>query len=62
MTFGRSLKSLLLLDDGAVIGCGLTGKTILARLGAMSAPLMEDEQAEENESDESQELEAPTND
>lgn len=33
MTFGRSLKCLLILDDGTVIGCGITTKTIVARMG-----------------------------
>lgn len=38
MTFGRSLKCVLLLDDGSVIGCGLTHKTILARLDQRMNP------------------------
>ena len=34
MTFGRVTKSLLLLDDGTVIGCALTYRTMMARLNA----------------------------
>ena len=34
MTFGRATKSLLLLDDGTVIGCALTYRTMMARLNA----------------------------
>ena len=38
MTFGRATKSVLLLDDGAVIGCGLTYRTMMSRLNG-DAPL-----------------------
>lgn len=34
LTYGRSLKSLLLLDDGGVVGCGITPKTMLARFSS----------------------------
>ena len=32
MTFGRATKSVLVLDGGTVIGCGLTYRTMMARL------------------------------
>lgn len=41
MTFGRSLKSLLIMDDGAVVGCGITTKTIHARLETDTASRLE---------------------
>ena len=32
MTFGRATKSVLVLDSGTVIGCGLTYRTMMSRL------------------------------
>lgn len=46
MTYGRSLKCLLMMDDGQVVGCGLTTKTMLARLMTRDTP--EDRKDDEN--------------
>lgn len=43
MTFGRATKSVLLLDDGAVIGCGLTYRTMMARLNGEAPQELEAE-------------------
>ena len=37
MSFGRATKSLMLMDDGTVIGCALTYRTLTARLNAETA-------------------------
>ena len=34
MSFGRATKSLMLLDDGSIVGCALTYRTLMARLNA----------------------------
>ena len=54
MTFGRSLKCVLLLDDGSVIGCGLTHKTILARLDQRPSADQEDDDPPELTDDDTQ--------
>ena len=45
MSFGRATKCLMLEDDGTVIGCALTYRTLLARLNA-EPPAAETEEAE----------------
>lgn len=36
MTYGRKLKALLIMDDGQLIGCGVSTKTMIARLNALN--------------------------
>lgn len=37
MTLGRALKCLLLLDDGCIVGCAVSSRTMTARLQASGA-------------------------
>lgn len=49
-TMGKGLKSLLLLDDGSVMGSLITTKTLLKRLNAVeSSDDIEEDDEEENE-------------
>lgn len=49
-TMGKGLKSLLLLDDGSVMGSLITTKTLLKRLNAVeSSDDIEEDEEEENE-------------
>lgn len=47
-TSGRSTKSILLLDDGKLVGCALTPRTIALRILSSGEDIDEGEKDDEN--------------
>ena len=47
-TSGRSTKSLLLLDDGKLVGCAITPRTIALRIHSKGDDIDEGEKDDEN--------------
>lgn len=43
LTFGKGVKTLMLMVDGKVIGCPMSTKTMFARLNASDVDVYEDE-------------------
>lgn len=48
LTSGRSTKSLLLMDDGKLVGCALTPRTIAMRIHFTGEDIDEGEKDDEN--------------
>lgn len=56
-TVGRTMKSLIIMDDGSVAGSAITSKTLMRRLSGENVPDSTDnmDDVEENEEDNTQE-------